>query len=245
VCCEQHELAGPLIIEADQTARTAWDDDPISMTYCRLLMARVESIRGNRPRGRSWMIEAGQMMELLEPTDPWVIGTRPYVIGQIAFMGGNPREAVPLLGEAAHLLDHHGDRANATICFAEMAFAAETYGDYDTMRDALHNAQRIAHEFNLTSIELVLAARIGCAAVLQGHHDEAEVLLDEVLRSARDVAHRPALAYALTGVARLRFRQGRMAEAEAAAREALAFPLLDQTQVRASSLEILEAINAT
>ena len=233
-----------MVAEADLLVRSAFADDPAAMVYCRVLLARTEMLRHEFARAHTWLVEARGLTDGL-PDDPWFTATRLYIAGQLDFIAGRGPEALPVLERGAQLVDRTGDAANATICFADLALVAETSNDFDLMRTSLDTARRIARDLDLSSLELAMAARVACAAVLQGHDDEAAVLLDDVIRWAGDVVHRPALAFAMTGLARLRYRQGRLAEAADAARRALELPLFEQVRVRAALTEILAAAEST
>lgn len=242
-CCEEHEAATPMLADADRLVRACFADDPVSITFCRGLLSQVFLLRGDLAGVRSSLAEIDQLASRL-PDHPWFAATGSYTAGMLSVIDGKASDAVAALTEGARQLEQIGDLANATICHAQLALAAEANRDYDLMRAALENARRVAGELGVPALELAMAARVACATVLQGRDEEAQMLLDDVILWARDIAHRPALAYALTGLARLRYRQGRLPEAADAAREALSLPLFELVRVRAVLAEILAAAEA-
>jgi predicted ATPase/DNA-binding SARP family transcriptional activator len=226
----------PFVDEAEHLMRGSTDHENVA--YRLLVLSRVAAGLGDFDR--SWrflddsLAHADQM-----PEGPLPRAIRHYVEGQRALYAGRPEDALASLRTAAPLFREIGDRFSAVICMTEMSFAAESAGLYSVMADALREALDFVSPLGLTSFELVVRSRLGAAEVELGNHDDADELLTEIVRVAQDVAYRPAVSFALNGLARLRHRQGRIDEAETAALQSIEHPLPDQPTVRASSLLVL------
>jgi predicted ATPase/DNA-binding SARP family transcriptional activator len=227
---------GPLLDEAEELTRSSTDHE--NAPYRILVLARVAAGLGQFDRAARMLDDADAHADrLADGSLPRAI--RLYVEGQRALLSGRPDDGLESLRRAAALFIDVHDRFSAVICMTEMSFAAESAGRYPAMADALRQALTLIEPLRLTSFELVVRARLGAAEVELGNHDDADTLLTESVRVARDVAYRPALAFALNGLARLRHLQDRMDEAESAALQSVEYRLPDQPTVRASSLLVL------
>jgi hypothetical protein len=106
------------------------------------------------------------------------------------------------------------------VCLDLTAELAENRGDLTDAAGRLSDALDIVSGWRMGSFEAALIARLARAAVQRGT-DEAEELVQRALGRADEIVFRPGRAMSLNTLANLRRLQGRLPEAETAAREAL------------------------
>jgi tetratricopeptide (TPR) repeat protein len=232
----QTDAIAPYLAEAEALLERCDDHD--NAAYRLLVVSRVVAGLGDYERSVR-VLDMAQAHAEAMPDGALGRAARHYIDGQRSILAARPEDAMASLQRASPLFRAGGDRFAAVVCLTEISFAAESAGDHEAMAAALREALELVSPLGFTSFELVVRARLGAALIELDDEAAAEEMLLDTVRVARAVSYRPALAFALNGLARLRSRQGRLDEAEPAAREALERQLPDQPTVRASSFAVL------
>jgi predicted ATPase/DNA-binding SARP family transcriptional activator len=164
-----------------------------------------------------------ELLELLHASaDPWARPAARWVEAALAIQEHDDYVAYEAgLQEAGAAYRAVGDQFMTAVCMDLVGELAENRGDLDATTSALTEALEIVAGWQMRTFEAALSARLARVAV-QRLADDAEALVQHALVRSQDLSYLPARAITLTALANLRRREGRLDDAEQAAREALA-----------------------
>jgi predicted ATPase/DNA-binding SARP family transcriptional activator len=186
-----------------------------------VFLAALDERRGDRD-GAIALCRAGQAA-LARVRDPWVVPWQGMTRGLQLYLDGRWGDARDIYAAAAGELRAAGNRFEALVCLRYLGGLAETVGDYPTAATAVADALSVVSELGspFRYGALMFGTRLGNIAMLMGDLDDADARLTAAIAGLRGLGHPGALAVALNAFAQLRRRQGRIADARAAATEAL------------------------
>ena len=201
-------------------ARLRAHAEPVFAAYALSFLAQLVDATGRR--ARSIELNHDLLDTLAASADPWARAATPWAQAALAVQERGDFAAFEAgLRDAAGAYRAVGDQFMTAVCLDLVAELAENRGDLSLATANLTEALGIVGDWRMRSFEAALAARLARAAVQAGD-EGAEALVAHALGRADDVVFRPGRAMSLNTLADLRRRQGRLDEAEAAAREALA-----------------------
>jgi tetratricopeptide (TPR) repeat protein len=194
--------------------------EPVFAAYALSFLSQLVDATGRR--ARSIELNHALLDTLDASADPWARAATPWAKAALAVQERGDFDAYEAgLREAAGAYRGVGDQFMTAVCRDLLAELAENRGEGAEAKADLTEALRIVTDWKMRSFEAALTARLARASVSDGDED-AEALVIQALGRADDVVFRPGRAMSLNTLADLRRRQGRLDEAEAAAREALA-----------------------
>ena len=193
---------------------------PIYEAYAMSFHAQVVGETGRRERSAAINEAALAVIEATEET-AYVRANRTWLRAGLAIQReGDLAGFEVLLREAVAQFREAGDEFMTAICLDLVSEFEDASGDVDAAIAQRREALEIVVNLRMARFEVALLARLGGAAVLTGDHVAAGALLEVALTRATELAAVPVRALALNALGDLRRREGRLDDAEGAARAA-------------------------
>ncbi|MFL6204551.1 MAG: BTAD domain-containing putative transcriptional regulator [Acidimicrobiales bacterium] len=205
--------------EAVAVLRDVEPDDRVSLgDACELLA--LAHMRPAHPRSLELFDEAVALCSARD--DGWSRAVAASAGGLAAGIRGDLQAALDLhLASMEHFEAIGAEWAVANVG-SDIARVVEARGDLDAAVAFTERALLSARRLNLQLAEIQLGARLGNLRLCQGDVDAADALHEEAMALAESVGSRVSYSVILTGRCMVRWAQGRLQEAAAAAAQALA-----------------------
>jgi predicted ATPase/DNA-binding SARP family transcriptional activator len=184
--------------------------------------AQIVNEQGRYGRAAELTAEALDVLATTELT-PWTSAAATWLRATLAALRDGDHVAFEKGSRAA--IDEFvaaGDELMAAITRGVVAEFDERRGDYAAATAQIEQALAFTTAMRVGGFHASLLARLAGIHVHAGELDAADELLARSMPLAEDLAYAPVRAQSLLGIANVRRRQGRLDDAERAAREALA-----------------------
>jgi tetratricopeptide (TPR) repeat protein len=210
-----------VVAHAERAVELARGTSSRVFSLAAVLAALLRAFRGLTEPAVSLTDEAVDVLE--RSPDRWGQAWLDWARSGLVLKVGDPEGALALLRRSFAGFDAEGDRWGAAIASMRLSELAEGRGDDEDARAHATSAYDTVMAFGARTFNAsTLATRLGGLAALEGRFDEAEEWHEIALTRAREGAYTGALAQAFSGRAHTAFRRGKLDEAEAGHREALA-----------------------